>query len=198
MDGFLVEVIGNLLYALTFIVLMVKKWLLGIIIFILLIIILGFTLSLFQPVDETKITCEYPRERTYQTANSTLPKVKINYITKPENYNIEAFVINKESCPEGYQCDLCQPGINGIVISDMKFTYPLYEEDFEYLMFHSNKTIILSDLSNPSQFEVDKKYLFTISVIEIGDHSYQDKSTILTTKNKIKEAKLLGYSEIEQ
>ncbi|MBS3175203.1 hypothetical protein J4440_04945 [Candidatus Woesearchaeota archaeon] len=131
-----------------------------IIIPILIIFILLTSIFLYRiftiKLDKDKV---FDKTRSYSQALDLklIPINEINNKNLTGQYNIEAYVIEKHICycPPGAFCSRCIP--NGILISE------------EYYNFKGTRNFTNSleiQTTNPNQFEIEKKYLLSIEIIE--------------------------------
>ncbi len=128
-----------------------KKWLIGIIIFISLIILGLISLYIVKFVFFASLDGGDQTKKTYPEANLNYPLVKVMDIAEPGNYNLKAFVMYVDycpPCPPNAFCETCD-SINGIIISDDNLTGKIDKENFKNELFNTNETIIFSGIPNP-------------------------------------------------
>jgi len=94
-------------------------------------------------------------------------------------YNTEGYVVRKHECPPCPKGAMCKPCMgDNIVISEMNKLLDTYS-------LTNNEMIIF--VKNPNQFELGKKYSFSVNVRE-------SKST----SEPINDVELTGYSSLSQ
>ncbi|MDD3083698.1 MAG: hypothetical protein PHP82_01615 [Candidatus ainarchaeum sp.] len=121
-------------------------------------------------------------EKTYpniiqNNINTTISELKESF-NIDKNYNIEGYVVKIYSCPpcpEGASCKPCMQ--DNIIISEKNFLLENYA---------LSSTEIILFVENPKQFELGKKYVFSI---KITNHN--------STNELINDIDLVGYNKIE-
>ena len=149
---------------------MTKKLL--IFLLIMLAIIISGCINKTEIIEETS----YPNTNQSNYSLNFVELKESNYTSG--NFNVEGYVVKIYTCPPCQKGDICKPCMrNNIVISENNKVQDSYS-------LSSSELILFTD--NPKQFELTKKYKFSIKITDYK-----------STGEPINDIDLLGYDLID-